>query len=160
MAREAIGDGVEQDGATPGDEQFAFALHSIGHGQRIVAIDALGMHRLWVDAQPQASEHAKAHRLAHGLAAHAVKIVHKIKQNRGIAANLSVPQGAKLVHCRKTHRFPHRAATGSSVANVGDHNPRLAIDPFEEGGAGGNVRRAANDGVVGHDAKGREEGVH
>ena len=43
---------------------------------------------------------------------------------------------------------------------LADHDAGLAVDALEQGRADGDVARAADDGVVGHDAEGREEGVH
>jgi hypothetical protein len=50
------------------------------------------VHRLGVDAGADASEHVVAHRLAVGLAAHAVEVVEEVEQDRGVAAVLGTPQ--------------------------------------------------------------------
>ena len=38
--------------------------------------------------------------------------------------------------------------------------PGPTIHALEEGSAGGDIRRSADNGVVGHNAKRREKGVH
>ena len=65
-----------------------------------------------------------------------------------------------MIHRGKDHCFPDWATTERGVADVGDHNAWLAVDPFKERGPGGNICRAADQRIVGHDAKGGEEGVH
>ncbi len=71
-----------------------------------------------------------------------------------------VPEQLELVHGGEADAFPHRAATGGGVANVADDDAGLLVDVFIEGRAHRDVTRAPNNGVVRHDAEGREEGVH
>ena len=73
---------------------------------------------------------------------------------------LVIPEGAVLVHGRKGDGFPHGAATGGGVTNIGDNQTRLLVDLFEEGRTGGDVGRATNDGVIGVDTEWGKEGVH
>jgi len=56
------------------------------------------MHGLRVNAQPNAGENVKAHRLTLRLTAHSIKVVHEVEQHGRRAADLRIPQRAVLVH--------------------------------------------------------------
>ena len=68
------------------------------------------MHIVRVHARADARQNAVAHRFACGLAAHAVKIVEKIEQNRRRASDFLIPQRPILIHRRHADAFPDRAA--------------------------------------------------
>ena len=118
------------------------------------------MHRLWVHTETNPGEHVETHRLAFGLAAHAVEIVHDVKQDGRMAADFFGPQRVKLIHCGEVHRLPNRTAAYTGIADIGDDNAGLAIDAFEQCCASSDVGAAAHNSVVGHDAERREESMH
>ena len=141
-------------------DDFAFAANGVDDGEGVVAVDALGMHAIRVDAQAYSGQHPKAHGLAHGLTAHAIEVVHEIEEHGRRTADLFGPEGTILVHGRDHHPFPDRPTAHAGVANVGDDDAGPPVDALEERAAHGNVPRSADDGVVGHHAKGREESMH
>ena len=75
----AIGHGFQQHRAGAFFQHLALADDGIGNGEWVVAIHALGVHAFGVGGQAQASHHAVAHGFTHGLAAHAVEIIHEIE---------------------------------------------------------------------------------
>ena len=162
VAGEAVGDGVQQHRPAARLQHLTFAFHGIGNGQRVVAVDAFGMHRFRVDRQTD-TRHAvlaKPHGLTKRLPAHAVEVVHEIEQDRRRAADILRPERTVLVHRREHHRFPHRPAAHGGVADVGDDDAGPAVDALEQRRAGRDIGRAADDRVVRHDSEGREESVH
>ena len=160
MAGEAVGDGVHEDGAAALLEDLLLAGGRVRDGQRVDAVDALGVHGLGVEGRAHAGEDLITHGLAESLAAHAVEVVEEVEQDRRVAAVLLTPQGTELVHRRKVHGLPHGAAGQGSVTDVGDDNAGLAIDALEQGRAVRDRGGAADDRVVRVGAKGQEEGVH
>ena len=160
MAREAVGDGVHEDGAAPLLEDLLLAGGGLGDGEGVDAVDALGVHGLGVEGGAHAGEDLVAHGLAVGLAAHAVEVVEEVEQDRRVAAVLRAPQGAELVHRREVEGLPHGAACQGGVADVGDDDAGLAVDALEQGGAVGDGGAPADDRVVRVGAEREEEGVH
>ncbi len=118
------------------------------------------MHGLRVDTQANASQDLKAHGFTHRLAAHTVEVVHKIEKHRQAAAQLRLPKDAVLVHGGKHHRLPNRPAAHGAIPDVGDDDPGLAVHALKQRRPGGDVCRAAHDGVVGHDSKWGEKSMH
>ena len=86
MAAEAVGDGVEQDRAVATVDDLLLARDGVDDGQRVVAVHALGVHLLRVQAGAEAGEDLEAHGLADGLAAHAVEVVDEVEDQRQAAA--------------------------------------------------------------------------
>ena len=160
VAGVAVCDGVEQDGATPVAEDVELAAHSLDDCERVVAVDALGVHLLGVDACADARGEVIAHRLAACLTAHCVLVVHDVDHDWEAALHVAFPQRAELVHGRERHAFPDGAAAHGAVSDVADDDARLAVDLLVERGADGYGAGAADDGVVGVDAEGEEKGVH
>ena len=159
MAGAAIALDVEERRAVAGDKQRPLASDGVGDGERIGAVDRLGVHRLHVDRRADARQTVPAHGLADGLAAHGVEVVVEEEEHRQ-AARPVVPQRPVLRHGGEIHRLPDRAAAGRAVADVGDGDAVFAEELLGERGAGRDSGRAADDGVVGIGAEGREEGVH
>ena len=124
VAGDAVRDRVQQDRALAGEQQLLLATHGVGHGQRVVPVHALGVHRLGVDAGADARQHVVAHGLAVGLAAHAVEVVEEVEQDRRVAAVGGAPQVPELVHGGEHHGFPDRPAAHGRVADVGDDDAR------------------------------------
>ena len=160
VAGEAVGDGVHEDGAAALLEDLLLAGGRIRDGQRVEAVDALGVHGLGVEGRAHTGEDLISHGLAEGLAAHAVEVVEEVEQDRRVAAVLLAPQRAELVHGREVHGLPHGATGQGGVTDVGDDDAGLAVDALEQGRAVGDRGGAADDGVVRVGAKGQEEGVH
>ena len=160
VAADAVGDGIEQHRAAAFEEQLLLAAERVDDGQRIVAVDAFGMHLLGIDARADARDELARPWSRPRLPAHAVEIVHAVEDDRQAAAQRFVPQLAVLVHRGEGDAFPHRTAAERGVADVGDHDAGLAVHPLEQRRAGRDRARAAHDRVVGIDAERREEGVH
>ena len=160
VAGEAVGDGVHEDGAAALLEDLLLASGRIRDGQRVEAVDALGVHGLGVEGRTDAGEDLVAHGLAEGLAAHAVEVVEEVEQDRRVATVLLAPQRAELVHRREVHGLPHGATGHGGVTDVGDDDAGLAVDALEECRAVRDRRGSADDRVVRVGAKGQEEGVH
>ena len=102
------------------------AADGVDHRQRVVAVDALGVHLVRRQPGAHAREDLEAHRLADRLAAHAVEVVDEVHDERQPAAMRFVPQLLELVHRGEAQRFPRRAAAGRGVADVGDHDAAAA----------------------------------
>ena len=66
--------------------------------QRIVAVHALGVHLVRVEARAHAGGSIVAHGLADGLTAHGVLVVDDIEQNRQAALHVAFPQVGQLTH--------------------------------------------------------------
>ena len=160
VAGVAVGDGVHEDGAVALGDDFTLAAHGVDHGEGVESVDALGVHLVGREAGTHAGEHFEAHRFADGLAAHAVEVVDEVHDQRQAAAVSFIPEFLELVHGGKAQGFPGGPATGGGVADVADDDAGAFVDVLEEGRADGDVSGAADDGVVGHDAEGGEEGVH
>ena len=160
VAREAVGHHVQQRGALALQQQLLLAAIGLDHGQGVEAVHALGQQLVRVEAGAHAGGHVVAHGLAHGLAAHAVLVVHDVEHHRQAALHLVVPQLGQLAHAGHVQGLQHRAAAQGAVAQVGDDDAGLAVDPLVQRRAHGDGAAAADDGVVGIDAEGGEEGVH
>ncbi len=160
MAGEAVGERIEEDRSAAFAEDLLLAADGVDDREGVVAVDALGVHLLGVDARTDAREDVVAHRLAGGLAAHAVLIVEDVEDDRESALVRAFPEHLVLVHRGEAERFPHRSAAHRSVADVGDDDAGLRVDFLEESGAGRDVRGSADDCVVRVDAERGEEGVH
>ena len=74
----------------------------------------------------QAGQDLEAHRLADGLAAHAVEVVDEVDDQRQAAAMGLVPEFLELVHGGEAEAFPDRPAAGRGVADVADDDAGLA----------------------------------
>jgi hypothetical protein len=160
VAADPVGDRVQQHRPAAFLDHPPFAPEGVDYRQRIVAVDALGVHLVRVDAGADAGDKLHSHGLAHRLPAHAIKVVHAVENDRQSPAQRGVPQLAVLIHGGERDAFPHRAAGERGVADVAYHDPRLAVDSLVEGRAGGDRSGTAHDGVVRIDAERGEEGVH
>ena len=160
VAGQAVGDGVQQDGALAGPEQLQLALHGVDDGQGVVAVHPFGVELGGGHAGAHAGQHVIGHGLAPGLAAHAVGVVEDVIQDGHALVLALLPQGAELVHAGEVHGLPHGAAAQGAVADVAHHDAGLLVALLKQGRAGGDGGGAAHDGVVGVDAEGQEEGVH
>ena len=160
MTGQAVGDGVQQDGALAGPEQLQLALHGVDDGQGVVAVHPFGVELGGGHAGAHAGQHVIGHGLAPGLAAHAVGVVEDVVQDGHTLVPALLPQGAELVHTGEVHGLPHGAPAQGAVADVAHHNAGLLVALLEQGRAGGDGGGAAHNGVVGVDAEGQEEGVH
>ena len=160
VPRHAVGDGVEEDGAAAFQQNPLLAGHGIGDREGIVAVHALGVHVLGIDAGADAGQDLVAHGLAVGLAAHAVEIVEEVEEDGRGSAYILVPESPVLVHRGEAHGLPDRSAAHGGVADVGDDDARLAVDPLEQRRSRRDVGRAADYGIVRHGSEGREESVH
>ena len=160
VAGETVGDGVHEDGAAPLLQDLLLAGGRIRDGQRVEAVDALGVHGLGIEGRAHAGEDLVAHGLAEGLAAHAVEVVEEVEQDRRVATVLLAPQGAELVHRREVHGLPHGATGHGGVTDVGDDDAGLAVDALEEGRTVRDGGGATDDRVVRVGTEGQEEGVH
>jgi hypothetical protein len=98
VAGEAVGDHVQEHRAAAFQEDLLLALDGVGHRQRVVAVDPLGVHGIGVDPGAQARELVKAHGLPFGLPPHAVEVVEEIEQDRRGPSDRLVPEVAILVH--------------------------------------------------------------
>lgn len=161
VAAITVGQHVDQHGAVLFllEDRFLAAV-AVDYGQRIVAVDALGVHLGRVDAGTDTGREVEAHRLAASLSAHAVLVVHDVDDHRQAAFHLVRPQLLELVHRGEGHAFPHRTAGHRRVAQVGYDDARLAVHFLIEGCAHGDAAAAAHDRVVRIDAERREERVH
>ncbi len=160
MAADAIRDGVEQHRPTAFGQHLLLAAEGIDDRQRVVSVHALGVHLVGIDSGSHARDVSHPHGLADGLPAHAVKIIHAVENDGQAAAQRLVPELAVLVHGGKRDAFPHGAAAERGIADVGDHDSRLAIDALEQCRSGGDGTGTAHDRVVGVDAERREERMH
>ncbi len=160
MAAVTIRNGIEQDGAVAAGQDFLLSQDRVGHGQRVVSIDALGVHLLRVQGGADAGEHVKSHGFATRLSAHAVEVVVEIDDQRQTAAIRLCPQLPVLTHRGQTQPLPHGTAGRGRVTDVADDKAGFVVHLLVECRAHRDIRRAPHDGVVRIDAKGREEGVH
>ncbi|OQB99396.1 MAG: hypothetical protein BWX80_03719 [Candidatus Hydrogenedentes bacterium ADurb.Bin101] len=94
----AVAQHVQEHGTTAVLQHFQFALVRIGQGEGVVAIDDLCVHLFRIYGRCHPGEIIEAHGFADGLAAHAVKVVHKIEQHRKAAPDKFRPKGFKLGH--------------------------------------------------------------
>ena len=150
MSRHAVGDGVQEYGAVAFKQNRFFARDCVRNGERIVAVYALGVHVLRIDARADPRDITVAHRFAAGLSAHTVKVVEKVKQNRRRAPGRFGPQRFVLVHCGHHHCFPYRTAAQGRVSHIRNDNAAFFIDAFEKRGSRRYVGRTAYDCVIRH----------
>ena len=160
VSGEAVGDGVGEHRSAARVEEFAFAGDGVGDGERVEAVDTFGVHGLRVHAHTDARQDVVAHGFAGGLPTHAVEVVEEVEPDRRIALHTVFPQGAVLVHGCQHHGFPDGAAAHGCVTDVRDHDACPAVDALEQRRTGGDVRGAADDGVVRHGTERGEESVH
>ena len=128
MAGVAVGHGLEKDRALLVFQDLEFSGHGLDHGQRVVAVDALGVHLVRVDTGADAGDKVVAHGLAAGLAAHRVLVVHDVEHQGQAALHLVIPEQAVLVHRGQHQAFPDRAAGHRAITDIGDDHARLAVD--------------------------------
>ncbi len=121
MAAVSICNCIEQNGAATSLKNFFFSQDCIRNSHRIVSINTLGVHLFRIQSGTYTSKCSKSHCFAKCLPAHAVEIVIKIDNQGQTASMFFVPQLFILTHCRKTHPFPNRATTGSSVTYIADY---------------------------------------
>ena len=143
----------------PSSRSLAGAAVSVDHGKGIPAVDALGIELILGDAA-QSCKVAIRHGLALGLAAHAVVVVVEVVDDGKSALVAVLPELVELIHSGEVHRLVNRAAGRGAVTGVGNNNTRLLIALFVKGNTGSDRTGAADDGVVGVNAEGEEEGVH
>ena len=160
MAHEAVRNHVQKRGALPCFQHFALALVRVNHSQRVVPIHPLGVHRVRVDARADARKNAVCHGFPGSLAAHAVAVVEHVEDQLQAALVGFVPKLGELIHGRVIKRFPHGAAAQGTVADVADYDAVFPHDLLVKRSAHCDARAAADDRVVGIDAKRREEHVH
>ena len=160
VAAEAVGHDVDQHRALALFGDLLLAAVALDHGQRIEAVHALGVHLVGVEARAHARREVVGHGLAAGLAAHAVLVVQDGEDDRQAALHVIAPQLGQLAHAGHVQGLKHGAAAQGTVADVGDGHALLAVDPLVQRSAHGDGAGAADDGVVGIDAEGSEEGVH
>ena len=156
----AVGQRIEQDRALLAAQDVELAPHGFDHRQRVVAVDAFGVHLFGINAGTDAREEVVAHRFAARLAAHRVLVVHHIQQERHAALHVAFPEVLVLVHGGHHQAFPDRAAGHRAVADVADDDAVLAVDLLVQRRTDRDVGRAADDGVVGVNTERQEEGVH
>src|SRR5579871_4940356 len=96
------------------------------------------MHIGRIDRAADPRKPVPAARLANGLTAQRVEIVHEKEKNRQAAFERLGPETFILRHGGKVHRFPYGTATSGAVADIGDRDPRIAVAFLEERGARGN----------------------
>ena len=160
MSAVAVRDRVEQHRPLALRQNLDLPSEGVDDGERVVAVHALGMYLLGVQAGPDPGDETAAHGLAHGLPPHPVLVVQAVEEDWQASAQLRIPKRPVLVHRREDHPLPDRAAPERRIPDVAHDDAGLAVHPLEEGGPGSDRTRAAHDGIVGVAAKGREEGVH
>lgn len=111
MAAITVGQHVDQHGAVLFllEDRFLAAV-AVDYGQRIVAVDALGVHLGRVDAGTDTGREVEAHCLAASLSAHAVLVIHDVDDHRQAAFHVAFPELFELVHGGEGHAFPDRTA--------------------------------------------------
>ena len=129
MAGQTIGHNIQQHGAVALFQGLAGAAVSVDHGQRVPAVDALGIELVLRDAA-QAGEVAVSHGFALGLAAHAVGVVIEVVDDGKAALVAVLPQLVVLIHGGEGHGLIDRAAGRGAVTGVGNDNTRLLIALF------------------------------
>ena len=77
------------------------------------------------DACAEPCGHVIGHRLAHGLAAHAVEVIKDVEDDGQTALAAFLPEGLELVHGGEVHGLVNRAAAEGRIADVADDNPLL-----------------------------------
>src|SRR4051812_15814013 len=100
MSAEAVRDRVEQYRPVFLLDDELLATNPIDDRERVEPVDALGMHLIRREAGAEARENFKAHRLAYGLATHAVEVVDEVDDQREPAAMRLGPQLLELIHRR------------------------------------------------------------
>ncbi len=156
----AVAQHVKQDGPLVFRDEFLLAAVGLGEGERVIAVHDFGVHVVGVECGAHAGEPVESCRLADGLAAHAVEIVHEIVDDGEAAPVVLVPEAVVLGHGREIEGFPDGPAMDGGVADVGHGDAGLLAGLSVERRAGGDVGAAADDGVGRVDAEGDEEGVH
>ncbi len=82
VAADAVRDRVQQNGPAAFQQHLFLAAKSVDHRQRIVSVHPLGMHLFRIYARADACDELHPHRLADGLPAHAVEVVHAVEDER------------------------------------------------------------------------------
>ena len=160
MAAVAVGHDIQQARTFLLLEEGFLAAEGVDDRERIVAVHALCVPGLRIEAGAQAGRIGVTHGLAAGLAAHRVLVVHHVDEDRKATLHVALPQGIELVHRSEGHALQDRAAGHGAVTEVGDDDALLAVDFLVEGRAHGDGAGTAHDGVVRIDAEGGEERVH
>ncbi len=91
MSAEAVRDGVEKHRSAALSEDLLLAAEGVDDGERIVAVDALGMHLVGVHTSANTSDELHAHGFTDWLSAHPIKIVHAVEHDRQAATERFVP---------------------------------------------------------------------
>ena len=159
MTGNAVGNDVEQCRTFAGKQDFLLPRGRVSDCQRVVTIHPLDMHLLGIDTGADPRGHVVSHGLARGLTAHTVMVVHDVKEHwRG--TKFVVPQFAILIHGRHPEALPHRPAAQRCIADIGNHDPRLAVDQLEHSRANRYVGGATDNCIVGHGTERGKERVH
>ena len=108
----------------------------------------------------QSCKIAVGHGLALGLAAHAVVVVVEVIDDGKSALIAVLPKIIVLIHGGKVHGLVNRASCRGAVTGVGNNDAGLLVALLVKGNTGSDRTAAADDGVVGINAEGEEEGVH
>ena len=113
VSGEAIGLHVEEGRAMAALEQEALALDGIGHGERVGAVDRLGVQVRRAHRDPDPRQAVPAGGLADGLAAHRIEIVGEEEEDRQPALERLRPQPVVLGHRRRSSSPPRPARSRS-----------------------------------------------
>ena len=160
VADQTVGHDIEQDRTFVVLDEFHLALVRVDDGQRVPAINTLGVHLARGDACAEPCGHVIGHRLAHGLAAHAVEVIKDVEDDRQTALASFFPEGLELIHSGEVHCLVDRAAAEGRIADVADDNTLLVVILLVQCSARCNRSGTADDCIVGVDAERQEERVH
>ena len=81
MSGISISNRFQKHGSVSLFEQCLFTTDGIGHGQWIVSVHTLGMHRIRINSRTNTGKKVKGHGFTGCLSAHAVEIIHEIKND-------------------------------------------------------------------------------
>ena len=109
---------------------------SVNYCQRIVTIYTLRVKLALRYACAHTRQLSVAHGLSAGLAAHSVRVVIDIEDQRESSLSSVLPQSAVLIHGCKGKSLPYRSASHGAVAQVRYHYALFVVAFLEQGSAG------------------------
>ena len=160
MSQQTIGYYIQEYRAFAALYQWKLTTVGVNHSQRIVAVHALRIKLALGHACSHTCQLAVTHGLAAGLAAHSVRVVIDIEDQRQSALSSILPKGTVLIHGRKGKSLPDRSASHGAVSQVRHYHAFLVVAFLEQGRACSDGCGAAYQGVIRINSKGQEERVH
>src|SRR5574344_667294 len=110
MSAVTVGNYIKQGWSELFLEKSFLAAECVDDCKRVVAVHALCVHRIWLEAGSETCRIGISHCLAACLASHCILVVHDIEEDWQSALHVTFPERVELVHGSECHAFEDWAA--------------------------------------------------